>query len=152
MNQQNPIADTVARDEENQSLRQVQEEAVSVIIVTSFLAWLALVIFGGSLFPHSWQANLIGIILVILTALAFLILEPHYLASVWVLTLTWTLCLLAATIWLPAQPVACLLVLPVTLAALFISVPAGWDGRAQVVVILQDAGPTARARVRFARP
>jgi hypothetical protein len=30
--------------------------------------------------------------------------------------------------------------------------PTGWDGRAQVVVILQDAGPTARARVRFARP
>ncbi len=125
MNQQNPIADTVSRDEENQNLRQVQEEATSVMIVFSFLAWLALVIFGGSLFPHSWQVNLIGIILVILTALAYLLLEDHYLASTWVLVLTWTLFLLVATVLLQPLPVACLLVLPVTLAALFISIPAG---------------------------
>jgi len=107
------------------TLRQLQEESISPLIIISCAAGL-IAVFLSHLFPQTWQGALLGLTLMLTPLLTWALREHSYLAGIWLLFASWLGCALAMALWLPGTAATGLLALPVALAALFIDVRAGF--------------------------
>jgi signal transduction histidine kinase/CheY-like chemotaxis protein len=107
------------------SLRQVQEGALDGLAFFTFAVGIGLVTFSNALFPSYTHGNLIGMLLILSAAITAYLRESRYGLARWLLTGSWFLGVLGATVWLADLRVAYLFVLPGLAAALFIHLAAG---------------------------
>ena len=106
------------------NLRQLQEDALESLIIATSLAGLGLIILGAQ-FPETFGQYWAGYPLYLLLYPIYRLLQGHYRLRAWLLVLSWFGTALAVVATLPGTPAPSVLAVPVALAILLISAPAG---------------------------
>ncbi len=129
-----PVALAAAGHQVN--LRQLQEETLQSLYLATCLAGLGLIMLGAQ-FPEALGPHWMGYPMFLLSYPAYRLLRGRYLARAWLLVASWLTTTLAVAVSLPVPPALSLLVVPVALAVLLVSTPAGaLTGLAASIAIL----------------
>lgn len=108
---------------QQQQLRNLQEESVSLLYTATSLAGFGLIFLTFNSMSL-WRIGVIGLALIVLPFLLRKLFEGRYLTLAWTLVITWTAAILIAVGWQFISSLIYLLVFPVILAVLLISTPA----------------------------
>ena len=130
------------------NLRQLREEALESLYGATCVAGLGLLLLALE-FPALRSTGLLGIAVMLAPYPAHALLARRYLAGACFLVAAWLATALTAAFLLPGTPAACLLALPVALAALTIGPWAGalTGAGASLVVTTLPLSPESRALV-----
>jgi signal transduction histidine kinase/CheY-like chemotaxis protein len=122
MNEGEQMATT--RDEHEANLRDVQEEALRLLVGGTIAAGFFLLLLALQVYELV-NVGILGISLMFMTVSLQWLLSRFYLLRAWLLTASWLLSVLILAVTLPLSNIVCLLALPVGLAAFAIGDRAG---------------------------
>lgn len=107
------------------NLRALQEEALQSLYVATAVASLGLVYLTYSL-PEAWPLALLGVGLILVLYPLQRFLARYYLVRAWALAGLWLIVVFVTSVAFPGTVTPSLLILPVALAWLLVSLPAGF--------------------------
>jgi signal transduction histidine kinase/CheY-like chemotaxis protein len=107
------------------NLRALQEEALQSLYVATAVASLGLVYLTYSL-PEAWPLALLGVGLILVLYPLQRFLARYYLVRAWALAGLWLIVVFVTSVAFPGTVTPSLLILPVALAGLLVSRPAGF--------------------------